>query len=221
MERRVVITGVGVVAPQAFNAGEFWEKLKNNICSVKPIYKCNTRLLKVKYAGQVNDIQLQPEKYINAEYLKKCDDFSIYSLMAVREALADAALDTEKIGPKRIGIYLGNNSGGWHAMEKTLKDLHDSTTTYINPFLGDNWFPFVPQSHIANYYKMMGYSKTIAADMASSSTAIGNAYKLIKNGTCDFMAAGGTENLIVSWGILFYQANTILRLGEGSVPGKS
>jgi 3-oxoacyl-(acyl-carrier-protein) synthase len=210
MERRVVITGIGVVAPQAPNAGEFWDRLKNNVGTIEAIYKCDTRLLKVKYAGQVNNGQLQPEQYFNARYLKKCDDFSVYALLAVREALTDAALDIGRIGPERIGIYVGNNSGGWHAAEKGLKDLHDQGTAYISPFLASNWFPAAPQGHISIYYQMMGYSKTVAADMASAAIAIGNAYKLVKNGTCDFMVAGGTENLVVAWGLLFYQTSAIL-----------
>ncbi|MCU0286440.1 MAG: beta-ketoacyl-[acyl-carrier-protein] synthase family protein [Acidobacteria bacterium] len=220
-ERRVVITGIGVVAPQAVNTAEFWTRLQNNTCSIEPIHKCDTRLLKVKYAGQINDVQIQAEQYFGSRYLKKCDDFSVYALLAVREALADAALDIQQIGPGRIGIYVGNNSGGWHAAEKGLKDLHDQGAAYISPFLASNWFPAAPQGHISIYYQMLGYSKTVSADMASSTVAIGKAYKLIKNGTCDFMVAGGTENLVNRWGLLFYQTNTILGLGEAKGPAQS
>jgi 3-oxoacyl-[acyl-carrier-protein] synthase II len=217
MGHRVVITGLGVVAPGADNTPQFWNNLKQGVSAIEPLSKCECRKpLKVKYGGQV--LGLEPRRYFKKRTIKKCDDFSIYSLLAVHEALEDAKLDLETIDRDRIGIYVGNNSGGWNAAETGLKDLHQKGTRFVSPYLASNWFPAAAQGHLSIHFNLRGYSKTIAADMASSNVAIGNAYRILRNGKADYMVAGGAENLMVGWGLLFYQTTTMLSLESTSQP---
>lgn len=212
MERKVVITGLGIIAPKANTISQFWENLENNINCIEVINKCDTRPLKIKVGGQV--YLESPETVINRRFLNKCDDFSIYTLLATQQALMDAKLDLSTLDSNRIGIYLGNNSGGWHSAENGLKELHTNGVEFVSPYLASNWFPAAPQGHLSIQFHVKGYSKTVVADMASSNIAIGNAYKLIKQGKMDYMIAGGVENLMVTWGLIFYQTSGLLNMSN-------
>lgn len=207
MKKEVVITGAGIIAPKAYNKNDFWSNLKNGINCIETITKCDTSFLETKIGGQVftNDIEIK----INKRFLNKCDLFSIYSLLAIEEAIDDAKLSFKDIDKDEIGLYIGNNSGGWNACSNALHSLH-SLREDVSPFLASNWFPAAPQGHSSIYFKIHGYSKTIAADMASSTIAIGNAAKLIQEGKMDLMIAGGVENLINSWGLHFYESSKTL-----------
>jgi 3-oxoacyl-(acyl-carrier-protein) synthase len=214
MEKRVVITGLGIVAPDAKDVGSFWQNLKKGHCAIRKISKCDTKALKVRSGGQI-DYEF-PEEEFNRRFIKKCDDFSIYSLFAVHEALKDAKLDVSSMDSGRIGVYVGNNSGGWRSAQDGLINLHSGGVEAISPYLASNWFPAAPQGHISIYYGIKGYSKTVVGDMASSNIAIGNAYKIVKNGKADVMVAGGTENLMVKWALVFYQTSGILSFSDAN-----
>ncbi len=208
MKRRVVITGVGLIGAGGMSVSEFWSNLEKGKSSIEKITKCNTSRLNVKYGGQIKD-QLPAGKF-NSRFISKCDDFSIYSLYAVDEALKDAKLNTKDIDKDRIGVYVGNSSGGWHGAEIGLNSLHNEGVEAVSPYLASNWFPAAPQGHITIYFGLKGYSKTVIGDMAGSNIAIGNAFRIIQNGKADYMIAGGSENLMVAWALMFYQTNGIL-----------
>jgi 3-oxoacyl-(acyl-carrier-protein) synthase len=212
MKRRVVITGIGLVGPNAMNTNEFWSNLENGKSSIEKITKCDVSKLDVKYGGQIK--YQFPENKFNSRFIHKCDDFSIYSLHTVAEALEDAKLNIKEVDNYRIGIYVGNSSGGWHGAELGLNDLHSKGVEAVNPYLASNWFPAAPQGHLSIYYGIKGYSKTVIGDMAGSNIAIGNAFNIIQNDKADFMIAGGSENLMVAWALIFYQTNKILSFIE-------
>jgi 3-oxoacyl-[acyl-carrier-protein] synthase II len=203
-DRKVVITGLGIIAPGANDKNEFWDNLvkgKNNVDIIK---KTNVDCLRIKVGGEVSS-DFDPERQFAKRFLKKCDDFSIYSLSAVKQALDDACLDIGKIDPFKIGIYIGNNYGGLKESQIGLTALYKEGREFVSPYLASNWFPAAPQGHVSIQFGIKGHSKTAVADMASSNIAIGNAYKLIVNGTVDYMIAGGTEAPLTTWGIIFYE----------------
>lgn len=208
MKRRVVISGVGLVGANASNSKMFWNNLINETCSIEEIKKCDVSKLDIKYAGQVETHKLT-EKF-SSRFIHKCDDFSVYALHAVAEALEDAKLDMGKVDKNRIGVYVANSSGGWRAAEIGLNALHSKGVEGISPYLASNWFPAAPQGHLSIYFGLKGYSKTVSGDMAGSNISIGNAYKVIQSGKADYMIAGGSENVIVTWALMFYGTNGIL-----------
>lgn len=212
MKRRVVISGVGLIGAKANNAKEFWRNIENGICCIEKIKKCDVSKLDIKYAGQVETHKLSNK--FSSRFIHKCDDFSVYALHAAGEALEDARLDVGRIDRNRIGVYVGNSSGGWHAAEKGLGDLHSKGVEGVSPYLASNWFPAAPQGHLSIYYGLKGYSKTVSGDMAGSCIAIGNAYNVIQSGKADYMIAGGSENIIVTWALMFYGTNGILSFSE-------
>lgn len=208
MERRVVITGIGIVAPKSLGVNEFWCNLEQNKILYDEIPGNHIRNLGIKFGGQI-DFQLPNEKFKN-RFINKCDNFSIFALHAIQEAIEDSKLNLSSLDRERIGIYVGNSAGGWKSAEEGLYNLHKSGVKAISPYLASNWFPAAPQGHASINFGIKGHSKTVTADMASSSIAIRNAYNLIKNKRADFMLAGGTENILVPWGIMFYKNNGVI-----------
>lgn len=217
MARRVVITGLGVVAPYSIGVDEFMNHLESGDVLYDEIKDKKITDLDIYYGGQIK--YSLPDEYFGKRFLQKCDDFSIYALHAVKEAIGDAKLNLKQTDRDRIGIYVGNSAGGWKSAEEGLYQLHFNGSKAISPYLASNWFPAAPQGHASIFFGLKGPSKTVTADMASSLVAIGNAYKLIKDGNADYMLAGGTEGLFSSWGLMFYKSSGMLQIiKESKIP---
>lgn len=209
MDRRVVITGLGAIAPRANNVNELWDNLLNGKNGISLISKCSLENLSVKVGGEIEE-DLDTSSLENTRFLRKCDNFSKYAAIAASEAIDDSRMEINNVDKRKMGIFIGNNSGGWFNAEKGLKDLYSNGSGGISPYLASNWFPAAPQGVLSILFGIKGYSKTIAADMASSNVAIGQAFNCIKSGKIDFALAGGTESLINNWGLLFYNSSGIL-----------
>lgn len=214
MERRVVITGLGVVAPKALGVNEFYSKIKDGKNLLSEIKTKGIYDLGIHYGGVI-DYPL-PNEQFGGRYIKQCDIFSIYALHACKEALEDSGIDLNDIDKSRFGVYVGNSAGGWNSAQSGLFTLHTEGVKKISPYIASNWFPAAPQGHISIYFKLKGVSKTVAADTASSIVSIGNAYRMIASGRADFMLAGGSENILVPWGLMFYRNSGRLKMNADS-----
>ncbi|MBD3241498.1 MAG: hypothetical protein GF331_12990 [Chitinivibrionales bacterium] len=207
-ETRIVITGLGIVAPGANTVDQFWNNLTEGVNCISPISKCHVDSIPVKAAGQV-DLSMKGLG-IDRRLLKKCDDFSKYCLYSVGAALEDAGISTNQIEPHRIGIYVGNNYGGCGQSEEGIRTLYTEGSEFVSPYLATNWFPAAPQGHCSLHFTIKGFSKTVVADMASSTVAIANAAKVIRDGKAAYMIAGGAEAPISTWGLVFYEKSHVL-----------
>ena len=109
MNRRVVITGCGVVSPVGSNVDTFWESLVNGKCGIDLIKKFDTTDLKVKVAGEVLDFD--PLDYIKKNEVRKTDIFTQYALGAAIQAMEDSGIQ-DHVDPTRLGVYMGSGIGG-------------------------------------------------------------------------------------------------------------
>jgi 3-oxoacyl-[acyl-carrier-protein] synthase II len=124
------------------------------------------------------------------------------ALIASELALQDAGIDIKNEDPNLVGIFLGNAIGGWLYAETELRDLYIEGREGVSPYMASAWFPAAPQGQVSIYYGIKGFSKTIVADRASSSMAIGYARKTLLKNKLNMILAGGMEAPITPYALL-------------------
>ncbi len=197
---KVAVTGLGVVAPSGIGKRQFWANIKAGRSFVKEITRFDSSKYPAHIAGQIDDL----EKYsrFSQRLLKKIDAFSHMALIASELSLEDAGIDIKKEDPNLVGIFLGNALGGWMYAETELRDLYIEGRNGVSPYMASAWFPAAPQGQVSIYYGIKGFSKTIVADRASSSMAIGYARKTLLKNKLDMILAGGMEAPVTPYALL-------------------
>lgn len=188
-QRRVVITGVGVVTPVGNNKEVFWNNLINGVCGIDTITSFPTDNLPVKVAGQIKDFN--PEDYgISKASARKSDRYSVYALAAANQAMADSGL---KMEPERLGVYIGSGIGGMDTfVNETAKLLNDGPQ-WISPLFIPMMISNIAAGNVAIAHNAQGPCLPVVTACATGTHAIGEAFHAIKNGYADAIIAGGTE----------------------------
>ena len=198
--RRVVITGMGVVAPSGIGKSDFWKGMKEGVSYVSPISKFDASRYPSRIAGEVKELSIPP--IFSNRLLKKLDRFSHLALVAADLALKDGKVELTEEDLNRVGVFMGNALGGWQYAETELRDLYIEGLEGVSPYQATAWFPAAPQGQISIYYGIKGYSKTVISDRASSLMALGYAARTIKKGNADVVLAGGTEAPVTPYALL-------------------
>lgn len=198
--RKVVITGLGIVAPSGTGKAAFWDGMKEGVSFITPISKFDASRYPSRIAGEVKELEI-PDSF-SKRLLKKLDRFSHLALVATDLALKDGRVELAEEDLNRVGVFIGNALGGWQYAETELRDLYVEGLDGVSPYQATAWFPAAPQGQISIYYGIKGYSKTVISDRASSLMALGYAARTIKKGNADLILAGGTEAPVTPYALL-------------------
>jgi len=198
--RRVVITGLGIVTPAGVTPDGLFDSLARGRRLTRKIDSFDSSRYPSNHAGHVEGLDAGTR--FSKRLLKKLDRFSEFSLAAADSALADASIKPESEDRDRVGIILGNALGGWGFAEVELRDLYTGGLRDVSPYQATAWFPAAPQGQISIYYGIKGFSKTIISDIASSHLAVGYAARAIRTGKADMVLAGGAEAPISPYALL-------------------
>ncbi|HEY5556999.1 beta-ketoacyl-ACP synthase II [Acetobacterium sp.] len=193
MNRRVVITGCGVVSPVGSNVDTFWESLVNGKCGIDLIKKFDTADLKVKVAGEVLDFD--PLDYIKKNEVRKTDIFTQYALGAAIQAMADSGIQ-DHIDPTRLGVYMGSGIGGIHTLETECAKMATKGPSRISPHFIPMMISNIAAGTVAIRFNAQGPCVSVTTACATGTNSIGEAYRVIKHGYADAIIAGGTEGSI-------------------------
>lgn len=198
--KKIAVTGLGVVAPSGIGTRQFWANLKAGRSFIRRITRFDASQYPSHIAGQIDDL----ERYstISRRLLKKIDLFSHMAIVASEMALQQAGIDLKEEDPNLVGIFLGNALGGWLYAETELRDLYVEGREGVSPYMASAWFPAAPQGQVSLYYGIKGFSKTVVADRASSSVAIGYARETLSRGRLNIILAGGTEAPVTPYALL-------------------
>jgi 3-oxoacyl-[acyl-carrier-protein] synthase II len=200
--RRVFITGIGIINPAGIGKDEFWRNVTVGNSAIRDITRFDTVDHPVKVAGEITEFD--PADFMSRRYIVKSDRFTHYAFAATELALKDANIQMEQEDPYRVGVWFGNNSGGWDIYEKGFYQLYRDGATMINPWQAFAWFPTAAQSYITICYSIQGYSKSFVCDRASGASGLYFGIKSIQQGYNDVVLAGGTEAPITSFGTTCY-----------------
>lgn len=199
--RRVLITGLGVVSPAGCDLNSFWNVVKNGESKITEISKFDTSEFEHKVAGEVKDFKVNSYGF-PFMLTRQLDIFTHYALVASKLTIEDAGLDLETANKNKIGIFLGNCLGGVKFGETELYNMYCKGVDEVSQFQAISWFYTAPQGQISIYYKLKGFSKTFVADKISSDIALGYAAKAIKLNRIEACLTGGTEAGVSPYGYL-------------------
>lgn len=212
MKRRVVITGLGAVTPIGNNVNEFWNGIKEGKVGIAPITKMDTTDYKVKVAAEVKNFDVK--EYLDPKTAKRMATFSQYAVVAAKEALADSGIDMEKEDPFRAGVIIGSGIGSLSDIENSHIKLLEKGPSKVNPLLVPMMITNMAAGNVSIQLGFRGKCTNVVTACATGTNCIGDAFRAIQYGDCDFAVAGGTESCITPIGIAGFQALTALSTEE-------
>jgi 3-oxoacyl-[acyl-carrier-protein] synthase II len=201
-KRRVVITGIGVVNPAGIGLESFWKTVSQGVSAIRKITYFDPSGFPVQIAGEIVDFR--PHDWIPRRFIVKTDRFTHYTFAATEMALQDARLDLADQDPYRVGIFFGNNAGGWDIYERGYYELYQQGAPMVNPWQATAWFPTAPQGYVAIRYGIKGYSKSFVCDRVSGASGLYFGIHSILQGHNDVVLTGGTEAPITRFGMTCY-----------------
>lgn len=195
--KRVVVTGLGAISPVGNDVASFWKSLTEGVCGVGPITAFDTTEYKVKLAAEVKDFD--PLLYMEKQEARKQDLFSQYAVAAASQAMADSGLRSgENIDSFRLGVYIGTGTGGMHVFLTEAQKLMEKGPGRTSPFFIPMMIGNMASGNVALRFHAQGPSLPIMTACATSTNAIGEAYRAIRHGYADAIIAGGAEATVVS-----------------------
>ena len=199
-ERRVVVTGLGALTPLGNDVPTFWESLVNGVSGAGPITHIDTTKFKTQFACEVKNFN--PLDHFDRKEVRKHDLFSIYAIVAARQAVKDANIDTEAEDLNKIGVIMGVGIGGIGTFENEMVDFcKGDGTPRFNPFFIPKMIVDSASGHISMEYGFRGPNYACVSACASSTSAISVAYDQIKLGRANIMITGGAEAPITNAGL--------------------
>lgn len=191
-KNRVVITGVGVLAPNGNSVPEYRASLLAGRSGIDLITSFDTSALQVKIAGELRNFD--PEAHFERKELRKLDPFSVYALVATKEALDySGLLDAPSLNKERIGVIIGSGVGGIHTLEEQHTTFRIKGPRRVSPFFVPKMIANIGAAQIAIHWGFEGPNFTVVSACASGTDAIGNALRLIRTGAADAFITGGSE----------------------------
>lgn len=203
MDRRVAVTGTGVISPVGNNTETFWKNILEGVCGIDFIQSIPTDDLPVKIAGEVRDFN--PADYgIEAPFARKQDRFTVFAVAAAWQAMQQAGLDAAEDGnidPFRLGVYVGSGIGGFTTQVRETEKLLKEGPKWVSPLFIPTMISNIAAGNIAIRHNACGPCLPVVTACATSTHAIGEAYRAIKHGYADAVIAGGSEAAIIPLGI--------------------
>lgn len=191
MERRVVVTGYGVVSPLGNDVDTFWNHIKEGKSGIGKIEDDEFKEINTQIAGRIKDFPA--EEYFDKKELGKYDLFAQYAYAAAKQALDQSALNSDTVNKERIGVYVGSGIGGIDTVLENHKHLLERGVRKVSPFMVPMMISNMAAGIIAIKYGFKGPSFSPVSACATGNHAIGEAYLNILHGYSDAIVAGGAE----------------------------
>ena len=210
-ERRVVVTGMGLVTPLGVGVDAVWQRLLNGQSGAGQIKKIDTADLSVKIACEVPLGDTAPDfnadEWILPKEQRRIDDFIIFGLSAMEQALADADWKPDREEDRlRTGVLVGSGIGGLPSIEAAAITLHEKGPRRISPFFIPGSLINLLSGNISIKYGFKGPNHAVVTACSTGAHAIGDAARLIMLDDADVMVAGGAEAAISRLGMAGFAA---------------
>lgn len=192
MLNRVVVTGLGVIAPNGNDIKSFWDNVVNGIPEVKQITRFDAGLFRTHFAGEIP--QFDPAAYFDKGLIKKTDLFTQYAIVASDQAIKDSGFDFTKMDPFDVGVIWGSGQGGMDTFEKQVKEfvLGDGQPRF-SPYLIPRFIANMSSGMISIRNGYMGLNYTTTSACATSNTCIMDAFNYIRLGKAKIIVTGCSE----------------------------
>src|SRR6478672_654108 len=205
MNRRVVITGMGVITPIGKDLDTFWGNLKNGVSGIGPITAFDTTAYDCRIAGEVRDFE--PKNYFNnPKDVRRTDRYTHLAMAAAKMAMQDSGVDMEKENRTRFGSIISSGIGGLKTLEDQHTILMTKGPTRVSAFTIPMLISNMASGLISMEFGLQGPNFCIVTACATSNNAIGESWRMIKFGDADIFLAGGAEASIIPIGLAGFSA---------------
>lgn len=192
--RRVVITGLGAITPIGLGKEEFWDSLIHGKSGIGPITRFNTDKFTTRIAAEVKNFN--PENYIDKREARRMDKFAQYAVAAAKLAIEDGNISLDEVDKYKIGVILGTGIGGMETFEKEHSKLIEKGPGRVSPLFIPMMISNIGAGQVSMNLGLKGSSMTITTACASGTHAIGESFRIIRNGKLNMVLAGGAEAAI-------------------------
>jgi 3-oxoacyl-[acyl-carrier-protein] synthase II len=202
-ERRVVITGMGMISPVGNKVPDAWSNIINGNSGVSVITKFDTKDFETKFAATVNFIA---EDYLDKKEIRRVDEFIQFGLIASDECVIDSGLNLEAEDLNRIGVSIGSGIGGLGTIEENKLVLDNKGPKKISPFFVPGAISNMVSGYASLRFGFKGPNISIASACSSASHSIGFSFRSISYGDADMMLTGGAEMATTPLGMSGFNA---------------
>lgn len=194
MERRVVVTGIGLVTPLGIGVEETWSALIAGKSGVGEITRFDASDYATKIAAEVKGFNA--EDFMSKKEAKRMEPFIAYSIAASRMALEDSGLKIDSSNGHRVGVFTGCGLGGLNMLEITARTVETAGPKRVSPFFIPLLIGNMAPGMISIQFGAKGPNSSVATACAAGAHAVGEAFEIIKHGKADAMITGGVESVI-------------------------
>ncbi|HHW4676030.1 beta-ketoacyl-ACP synthase II [Xylella fastidiosa] len=191
MNRRVVVTGMGMVSPLGNDLTTSWDGIVHGRSGIAPIVQIDASKFPTQIAGEIKGFD--PTKFVSAKDAKKMDSFIYYGIGAAFMALDDAGLEINEINAERVGALIGSGIGGVFGIEEQTIKLYEGGARKISPFYVPATIINMLPGQLSVLKGLKGPTFSAVSACATSNHSIGMAMRMIQYGDADVMLAGGSE----------------------------
>lgn len=219
MERRVVVTGIGLITPLGVGNKATWDGILSGRSGVKEIERFDPSALKTRIAGEVTDFD--PELYMNPKVARKTDKFIQYAIAGAKLALENAGLEITDELSERTGTVIGTGIGGMETYVNTVLTMQERGPGRLSPFFIPNIITNMAAGYVSIIFNAKGPNCATTTACAASAHAIGYSATAIRKGEADIMISGGTEAPLVPLTLAGFNAMRALSTNNDNPEGAS
>jgi 3-oxoacyl-[acyl-carrier-protein] synthase II len=194
LQRRVVVTGIGLICGVGNTGPEVWESLIASKSGIAPITQFDTTGFPVRFAAEVKNFD--PLAFVDKKEAKKMGRFTHLALAATHEAMTHSGLKVTPENADMVGVHIGSGIGGFDVIEREHNAFLEGGQRKISPFFIPAAIVNLGAGHVSIRYGARGPNQSSATACTTGAHAIGDAYRVIERGDADVMIAGGTEGAI-------------------------
>ena len=210
-EKRVVVTGMGVVTPIGNDIPTFWQSLTEGRSGIRRFEAFDTEKFDCKIAGEVRDFEAV-KFFKNPKSVKRTDRFTQFAMAGSKMALEDSGLDLNAVDHNRFGVIIGSGIGGLRSMEEECERLVTRGPSRVSPFTIAMMISNMASGIVSMEYDLRGPNMCIVTACATANNSLGEAWRIIKFGDADIFLAGGCEATITPLGIAGFSSMKALSL---------
>ncbi|WP_405020614.1 ketosynthase chain-length factor [Kitasatospora sp. NBC_00070] len=210
-DRRTVVTGIGVVAPNGIGADDFWKATREGTSVLGPVTREGCAHLPLRIAGEVRGFDA--EQAVEGRYLVQTDRFTHYAMAAADLALADARFDAGAGPPFGVGVVTAAGSGGGEFGQRELQQLWSQGPHFVGPYQSIAWFYAASTGQVSIRGGFKGPCAVVASDEAGGLDALAHAVRTVRRGT-DTVVVGGAEAPLAPYSMVCQLGYGELSLGE-------
>jgi len=199
LSRRVVVTGLGVIAPNGNTAGESWQNIIAGKSGIRPITSFDISEFSTRFGGSI--VNFDVAQYISPKEARKMDPFIHYGMAAAIQAMDDAGIEVTDENRRKIGILIGSGIGGLPGIEKGYQAFLDGGPRKISPFFVPSNIINMIAGNLSIKYGIKGPNFALVSACSTGAHCIGLAARMIARGEVDVMLAGGAEHATCPTGI--------------------